>query len=345
MERDSERGPSFSAAPIFLVALKRAAIRPAAWFTGAAGVAAMAALTALPTAEFFQSVVPGAYDVDQQVHSLDAAFRHDQRAGLGALWDSIGSAGGWLAMLAFLFGVYTAGGWLGTLLDGTRSSSVRRYFHGGVRYFWRFLRLAIFFLILLDVAGRVLLGDIWKDVVLEGWAGWPGGDSEFATSELTVRRLTWLQHGLHAAVFALLFVWATYARVRIVLQNQSSVVIASIRTFWLLLRHPIQTLRPLALLFTVDFAVLIGLGLVVGLWLQPSLEEHPSVWRVNALWVISLFVLLVRELFDGARYAAALAVSERLIRPLRSDPWKDRVGAPGGPQYPVSDDDEFSISM
>jgi len=30
---------------------------------------------------------------------------------------------------------------------------------------------------------------------------------------------------------------------------------------------------------------------------------------------------------------------------LRSDPWKDRVGAPGGPQYPVSDDDEFSISM
>ncbi|MEO0651430.1 MAG: hypothetical protein AAFZ65_12210 [Planctomycetota bacterium] len=345
MERRSERGLDSKRAPIFLLGLRRAIVRPAAWFTGAAGLGALALVMALPAANWFASEVPGHYAPDTQVHSLSADFRSDHAEGLSSLWSSLGSAGGWLALLATLFGVFTAGGWLGTLIDTSRTSSTRRYFHGGVRYFWRFLRLAILFLVLLDVGNRVLMGELWERVVLEDWMGWRDGDPENARSELSVRRIVWLQHGLHAALFATLFAWATYARVRVVLQSQSSAVVASLRTLLLLLRHPIQTLRPLALLFGLDFLILLGLGVLADWWLQAGLADNPSGWRVSLLWCVSILVLLVRELFDGARYAAALAVSERVVRPLRPDPWKDRIGAPGGPQYPISDEDEFQISM
>jgi hypothetical protein len=305
----------------------------------------MALAMTLPASSWFGSTVPGDYAPGEQVHSLDTAFRTDHAESLSQLWDTVAQTGNWLALLAFLFGVFTAGGWLGTLLDASRTSGTRRYFHGGVRYFWRFLRLALLFLVLMDVAGRLFLGDLWRELVLEDWAGWPDGDPEFATSERQVRRLEWLQHGLHALAFAFLFVWAVYARVRVVLQSQSSVVLASLRTLGLLLRHPIQTLRPMLILFALDFVVVIGLRLLMDLWLQDGLAGDPAAWRVAGLWSGTLLALFVFELFGGARYAAALTVSERVVRPLRPDPWKDRIGAPGGPQYPISDEDEFQISM
>ena len=345
MERRSERGLDSRRVPIFLLGLRRALVRPAAWITGAAGLAALALPLGLSAGHWFGSTIPGHYEPGEQTHSLSAAFRTDHADGLSVLWDTLSAAGAWLAALAFLFGVFTAGGWLGTLVDTSRTSSTRRYFHGGVRYFWRFLRLALLFLVLLDLGGRVLLGELWEHVVQEDWMGWRDGDPENARSELAVRRLVWLQHGTHALLFAFLFVWATYARVRIVLQSQASAVAASLRTLLLLLRHPIQTFRPLAILFALDFLVLLGLGLLVDLWLQAGLADNPSGWRVGLIWSLSILVLLVRELFDGARYAAALGVSERVVRPLRPDPWKDRIGAPGGPQYPISDEDEFQISM
>lgn len=345
MARANELPADRSTVPTFLLGLQRAAVRPAAWLTGAAGLAALAGALTLPAADWFAKTIPGQYAPDDQVHSLDAAFRADHAEGLSQLWTGLGATGGWLAGAAFLFGVFTAGGWLGTLLDGSRTAGTRRYFHGGVRYFWRFLRLALLFLVLLDISGRVLLGEVWSELVLEDWAGWADGDAEHARSESAVRRLELLQHGLHALCFAGLFVWATYTRVRVALQSHASVLLATLRTFWLLVRHPVQTMRPLALLFALDFALLMGLGLVAEFWLQAGLEHSPSTWRVVGLWIITLLTLATREVFDGARYAAALAVSERLVSPLRPDPWKHRVGAPGGPQYPIGDEDEFSISM
>jgi len=63
------------------------------------------------------------------------------------------------------------------------------------------------------------------------------------------------------------------------------------------------------------------------------------------LLAVTVVTLLLRQIFDGARYAVAMKVSARLVRPKHLDPWKHRIGGPGGPQYPISDEDEFSVSM
>jgi hypothetical protein len=345
MQLGSERGAADHGQPIFLRALQRALLRPTAWLLGSGALAALALVLTLPTRAWFEQTLERGTEPHSQTYSLDAGFRADEAEGLSQLFANLSSSAGWLALLATLLGVFTAGGWIGTLIDSSRTSVPRRYFQGGVRYYWRFLRLALLFLVLLDLLGRLLLGELWNQVVLEDWMGWRGGRSEAAESELTVRRLEWLQHGLHALGFAGLWVWATYTRVRVVLQSQSSVFLAALRTLWTLLCHPVQTLRPLLLLFLVDLLLLFGLGLVARYWLDGGLREDPAAWRVTGLWIVSLLVLLWREVADGARYAAALQVSERVIRPLRPDPWKERIGGPGGPQYPISDEDEFSVSM
>lgn len=345
MDLSHQRGAAQSDVPVFLLALRRAFVRPTAWLLGSLGVAGLALIVTLPVYGWVDDTTGTRYAPGSQTYSMDAIFRVDHAAGLSQLFGSLATTAGWLALVAVLFGVFTAGGWLGTLLDSSRTSVTRRYFHGGVRYFWRFARLAILFLVLLDIAGRVLLGEVWRTFVLEGWMGWPQGDPEFARSELTVRRLDWLQDALYALTFAGLWTWATYARVRIALQSQSSVVIGSLRALGTLLRHPLQALRPLALLFLLDFVALLGFGALSGPWLQEGLRDDPALWRVVLLFAVAAATLVLRQIFDGARYAAALAVSERVVRPKRLDPWKHRIGGPGGPQYPISDEDEFSVSM
>jgi len=47
----------------------------------------------------------------------------------------------------------------------------------------------------------------------------------------------------------------------------------------------------------------------------------------------------------GSRYHAAVQVSREVVRPIaRPDPWKESVGGPGGPRYPIGGD-EYSVSM
>ena len=51
-------------------------------------------------------------------------------------------------------------------------------------------------------------------------------------------------------------------------------------------------------------------------------------------------ILFWRTIVRGARYGAAVQVSHSLVRPLpRPDPWKQTVGGPGGPRYPIGGDE------
>ena len=64
------------------------------------------------------------------------------------------------------------------------------------------------------------------------------------------------------------------------------------------------------------------------------------------LLVLGLLALALREIIRGARYHSAVVVSKATIKSSHhTDPWQT-IGAPGGPQYPVSesDDDGFGVS-
>jgi hypothetical protein len=294
---------------------------------------------------WFDGALDSAYPPGSQLFSLDTAFRTDHSDAWGQLTSSIATVSGWLAFVAMMLGVFSSGGWLRLLLD-PNPRSTRLFFAGGARYFGRFFRLWLVVLLFAHLVGVLFKGGLWDRFVLEGWLGWPGGSAEFAESERTVVRLGWAQDGLYWAGLSGVLMWAMFTRTRMVLQNTRSVVVAGAATFWLLLRHPLRTLRPMLLLSLVELSLMLLLGYLLR-WSQSGLDGAASSGRVAFLIVaaISLLALALREVLHGARYAAALGVSRRLVRPLGNDPWRDRVGGPGGPQYPLADGDEFSVVM
>ena len=327
---------------VFLTALMAAVKRPAAWGTTALGIAAMGLFAATPVYRFVDLSLEHRYEPGSQRVNLDETFWQDHAGGIEVVRSQLATTGGFLALAAFLFGCFTAGGWLRLLLDPGRGYG-RLFFAGGARYFWRFLRLALVVLVLAHVVGVLTQGVIWRELVLEGWAGWEGGQAENSTSELTVARLGWASDFLHLLGLSIVLSWALLTRARIVLENRQSALVAGSMTFWTLLRHPFATLRPLVCLVALEFAGLLGLALLFRA-LESGLAGGAG-WVFIPMLLISAFALVLREILHGARYAAALIVSKRLVRPMPTDPWGDRIGGPGGPQYPLAEDDEFSVAM
>ena len=115
--------------------------------------------------------------------------------------------------------------------------------------------------------------------------------------------------------------WGDYTRTRLALHDTRSALWAGLCTFFLILRHPVKTLRPFVLLLVVE-------------------------WKtIGLLFVLGQLAMIVQTIVRAARYKAAVLVSRRLVQPLaQRDPWEKRVGGPGGPQYPIDETDEYGIS-
>lgn len=336
---------------LFLRSLGMALGRPQLWLMTGVYLLLISLPVALPWVSWFEQTVPGRYAPGSTVASLDEVFRQDHGEALGLLRNGTARAGAVLSVLAVLLGIFAAGGWLQVILERTRGQSLRRFFHGGSRYFWRFLRFWVLLMLVLAGLHWVVFGWPWERVVLQALMGVPASDSglESLDSEYTVAVLTWTQHGLGALGFALAMAWATYTRTRMALHDQGSALWGGLLTLFVMLRHPIRTLRPLVLLFLVEFALVSllagGLTRMVEERLVVREEGGPALWHVAALAGLGIAALCWREITRGARYHAAAAVSREAVKPLsRPDPWK-AIGGPGGPQYPTEGGDEYSVAM
>lgn len=337
---------------LFLRSLGQALGRPPLWLMSGFFLLLLALPPALPWVSWLDSVVPGRYEPGAVVASMDATFRQDHGEALGLLRSGTARAGAVLTLLAALTGIFAAGGWLQVILERTRGQALRRFFYGGARYFWRFLRFWILTLLVLAGLHFVVYGWPWERFVLGGLMGVPEADwgtLETLDSERSVAVLGWIQHGVAGIGFALVMAWGTYARTRMALHDYSSALWGGLLTLFLLLRHPIRTLRPLLLLLLVEMVVV----LVICGTLSSMLEQHlvvreesgPALWHVGALASIGVISMLWREITRGAKYHATVAVSRETVQPLsRPDPWK-AIGGPGGPQYPVEGGDEYSVAM
>jgi hypothetical protein len=289
------------------------------------------------------------FEWDDLVGTLTASFKHDNREGLRALKIENSNIGAALVLLVMLAGVFVAGGWLQVILERTHGRTFRRFCMGGGRYFFRFLRVFGLLLVLLAGWNWLTYGPPWERYVLEGWLGLSKGDGgymEALDSEFTVRALGWGQAGLHVLGVALLLAWATYVRTRLALHDSRSVLKAGLLTVWTLVRHPLRTLTPLVLLALVQVLVVsLALG-AFRKWLEGGLLARPSTGLVFAMAIVSFVALALREVLRGARYHAAVKVSQTIVRPPQRvpDPWKS-IGGPGGPQYPVGDGGEEYVAM
>ncbi len=345
---------------LFLRAFKSAFGRVPLWGTTWIVLLLLSLIPALQTASFFGRAVGDRYptaDLARDLHEtmsaptlgLNAVFRQDHSAGLSQLNASLSSSGAILALLAFLFGVFAAGGWLQVTFEQPERQTFRRFGFGGARYFGRFLRVALLTLALLGFVDWVFYGDPWKRVVL----GWlfevPKGDwgkLETLDSERTVIRLGWIRDGLAAVGFVKVLAWAIYTRTRLVLRDGRSVIGAGLATWYTMVRHPVQTMRPLFFLLLVEVVVVL---LVFGWWkgtIDNRFYADPNGWHVAAMFGVTQLAVIWRQITRGAFYHAAGRVSQSLILPTESrpDPWTDTIGGPGGPQYPV-DDDGYHVTV
>lgn len=275
--------------------------------------------------------------------NLGEVFRQDHRGALAQLDESLAASGAALAFFAFLFGVFAAGGWLQVIFEQPHRQTLRRFGFGGARYFGRFLRVGVLTVLALGLVRWIWYGAPWSYIV-EGLIldvpEYDRGKLETLGSERQVRSLGWLQDGMFAIAFAKVMVWATYTRTRMALRDGRSAFVAAASTAFLLMRHPVQTFRPLLLLLVLEAFVVLGVcGLGMGA-AEASFDADPGGGRVAVMFSIGALALAWRQITRGARYHAAGRVSQALVLPTeqRPDPWAQTIGGPGGPQYPVADD-------
>ena len=331
--------------PVFLVGLLGALGRPPVWMLTSFVMFALASIAALPWVSWLSSEVSGRYAPGEVLAGMSEAFRFDHRSDLSELRARTALTASLLGLLAMLFGVFSAGGWLQVFLERTSGHSVRRFLWGGSRYFWRFCRVWILTLCVLAVVSWAFLGWPWKTFVAGLIFGAPGGETEVFTSEWTAMWLGWLQAGAHALAFAFVMVWADYTRTRLALQDTTSSFLAGLATFGLLVWHPLQALRPFALLLALEVLVLWLAGLAIG-GLEGGLGADTGWHDIALIFLVGQMALIWRQVTRGARYHAAVAISRDLVPPLsQPDPWAHRVGGPGGPQYPIDESDQYGVSL
>ncbi|MEO0660304.1 MAG: hypothetical protein AAFZ87_02095, partial [Planctomycetota bacterium] len=173
VDNDNVRRPDWLVfARAFKTSLSRWKVWGVTWFVLFTLSLAPALVTASTYADLVGNRYPGAEAAEglgatlqSPAVSLDAVFRKDHTFALGQLDTSLGAMTAALAFVAFLFGIFAAGGWLQVILEQPTRGQVRRFGFGGARYFARFFRLAICVLLMLSLVRWIYYGDPWKRLV------------------------------------------------------------------------------------------------------------------------------------------------------------------------------------
>ena len=338
----TKRDPSSDA--IWLFGIRQALGRAPLWLCTWAIMLLLSLILAAPWVAQMSAMTAHDYAPGSVLGSMDETFRFDQRASLEGLRGQVGASAAFLALVAMLVGIFSAGGWLQVFLERTSGHSVRRFLWGGAKYFWRFLRLWFLSILCISILTWICHGWPWR-FALQLLLDVQEGELETLGSETAALWVEWTQDGLFGLGIALLLVWGDYTRTRMALHNSSSSVWAGLCTFFMLLLHPVRCLRPLLVIFLLEWGVIT----LVGKWswsLNTNLGAESGAGSLLLLFAVGQAALLWQAISRAARYAAAVRVSRALVAPIaRPDPWGSRVGGPGGPQYPIDVSDDYGVSI
>lgn len=332
---------------VFLEALRVTLGRAPVWCVVWAFELAPALVPAIAWGAWMSDATAHRYAPGSLFADLGTVFRFDHREPLALIDDTNARTGAVLAVLVMLAGCFSAGGWLQVFLERTQGHSLRRFFMGGARYFWRFVRVLLLTVLSLALIDYLVYGAPWKLVVLRWLCNVPTADFdklETLTSEASVFAIRFAQNALYALLFGLVLVWGDYTRTRLALHDTGSAVWAGLCTWFTLARHPIKTFGPMLWLGAIELVIVIGSG-TFARKIEGDLAANPDLLGVGLLLTIGQFALLWRVILRGARYHAAVQVSRKVVRPIsRPDPWKASFGPPSGPRYPLGGD-EYGMSL
>jgi len=320
------------------------------WLLTWASFLALTLIVALPWFAWLEEQIRNRYAPGTVSGYLDSIFRADHAEGLAEMNRATAESGAILVFLAMLVGAFFAGGWLQVFLERPRRQSARRFCYGGMRYFWRFFRVLVFTLLLLAFVNWAIYESPLASLVTGTGDAPEEGRRGLSTldSEMTAFTLRGVQDLLYLILFGLIMTWGDYTRTRLALQDTYSAIWAGILTFFTMLRHPVKMLRPMIVLLVAEVAVIFLIAWLVR-WIDEGFLDGETVAGTGRVWLVMTLgqlVLMWRWVIRGARYHAAAAVSHEIVRPLsRPDPWKESIGGPGGPRYPLEEGDEYGVAM
>jgi hypothetical protein len=337
-----------SVRPVFVEALLVTFARATpVWLVVCAMELALALAPAVAWGAWVSAVSEHRYAPNSLFADLGTVFRFDHRRAMALVEDTNARVEAGLAIAAVLLGCFVAGGWLQVFLERAHGPSLRRFFLGGARYFWRFFRVFLLTILSLALLSYLVYGAPWNTVVLSWMHHVPATDYErleSLTSEQTAFTLRFAQNALYAVLFALVLVWSDYSRTRIALHDTGSAVWAGLCTWFTLARHPVKTLGPMLWLAGIEVAIVAAAG-VFARKIEGDFAARSDLVGVFLLFAIGEVALAWRVILRGARYDAAVRVSREVVRPIaRPDPWKASFGPPEGPRYPLGGD-EFGMSL
>ncbi len=182
-------------------------------------------------------------------------------------------------LLFLLVWVLLGGGIIDHYAGADRSFSVGKLLSLGSRFFFRLARLVALSMVAYWAASR------WIADALQGWLEHATLD---ATTETEVALFDLLAYGLFAFVLVFLGVVFDYAKISLVLERRRSVLVALVRGFGLVRRHPVQTLGLYLILALVAFLLFAFYG-----WIAPG-PDQSNLGTVTLAFVAGQVYLLGR---------------------------------------------------
>ncbi|QOY91022.1 hypothetical protein [Paludibaculum fermentans] len=160
-------------------------------------------------------------------------------------------------LLLFLGSIFLAGGAVKMLVYDGPDYSPRMFYEGCGRYFWRFLRLALYSIFFYAIA--ILVSRLLRKLVEKAWG--EGMEDHQATIA------GWVVSGFVLLLYALVSTAMDYAKVRLVVDDSRKSLRAAFGSMRLVLTHLGKTMG-VWLVLTVLLALFAGLYLPVSNWLQ-----------------------------------------------------------------------------
>jgi len=206
-----------------------------------------------------------------------------------------------LLLITVLYGIvwiFFAGGFIGVYARN-QQGALSEFLSEGVRYFGPFLRLSLFSILIYFLLFSVVIDPITNLI-----APW----TERESSELTPFILYMMRNLAVAALLALLTMGTDYAKIRIVVDDRSSALLAFFAGLWFGLRQFPRTGGLYVLLSFTGF-VLIGLYAVV-----ESQIPQTGYFSILVIFLFQQIYMVMRLTLKAGFYAAQTSIYSTIIR-------------------------------
>ncbi len=202
--------------------------------------------------------------------------------------------------------IFVSGGVLGLFSDYDKGQTTSRFLRHGARWFFRFFRLAILYVIVL--AGVIILFQMFAARPLNNWINQQ-------MDEVWVAAITWSRIGLFLAFVGFLRLWFDYARIRLVVDESGS----TLRAAWWGLRFVLRNIISLAFL-----SLVLGLFTAGIWWLFIFVQGQIKVTDIGTIGLLFLasqvFLILrmwMRLMYFGAHWGVTQALASEQVLPSK----------------------------